>query len=338
MEYESSQSKPVKRKMEREHEITKHGKLEETYAKRKKGCNVNEDHHLGFCNLYEISYYDCLKLTFKPEKPESPISEVFVKLVNIAVNRIILEVRHFDLNEELRYNKVTDIVALIEESRLILTNPKKKRIYDQFLKFKLTHELAIIDSHFDGFTQLVAVFKSRKDEIQKLLQTFFTTIPSAFDLSQIDDPEIILLRNITERSKQLLKGNIKRNAKKREIKHRSTILNRIQIDWKLFASEVDLSREEIANVIKTDFEKYGEIKFIFICPVEKNKVVVEYTSSDSVQKAIKGNASQQNRYTVTEFLVTRYYSTTLLKTMNNKVKELSKKLQNINKSLLSSLN
>lgn len=332
MEYK----KPTKRKIEHEKETAKYGKSEEDLlpenSKKKKQCHFENPLHLGFCNLNEISYYDCLKLKFDPDKR---FSIDFIKSVNIAVNKTLVEVRPLKLNENLFQNKVSDIIALIENARFVLTNSNRKTKYDIIIKEKLNDKLNVIDDFIPQTIETGNLLQSKIKEFRNFIIRFPTKFSDAFDESKINDPDIILMRNIDVRVKILFLETLNKNSKKRQIKQRSSTMNRIQIDWPLFDTEVNMSREDIAeNVIKREFEKFGEIKSVFICPMEKNRAIVEYFNVDSVRKALSENESKNTRYTVKEFLVSSYYSPTLMLTMENKINDLSKKIENVNSSLL----
>ncbi|UZE89773.1 bJDP [Parapoynx stagnalis nucleopolyhedrovirus] len=337
MEYEQSpppQSKSSKRKIvSQKNDDEESAKLNrsEREAKKRKKCHFKTTLHLGFCKLNEISYYECLKLNFN-----NKFSKEFTNKINEAANNIILEVRNKTLKDTLHNNKVSDIVAVIESARSTLTNANVKIKYDTIVDIKGKQNLNIMDENILQVNKLADPLRIAIKELSDFVRNFPTVFITNYDENLIDNPDIILKRNILVRNKILLTEELKRNAVNRQVRQRSSTMNRVQVDFTMFASEVNMSKEQIENqIIKPEFEKFGIIKSILICPMDKNRAIVEYVNSESVRRAIKESAeNKDSRFNVKEFLTSDYFSPTLIRTMENKLNDLSNKLEQLRNSLL----
>jgi RNA recognition motif. (a.k.a. RRM, RBD, or RNP domain) len=336
MEYEEtllSQSKSSKRKIAHQEEAEP-AKLSKSEVKRRKKCHFKNALHLGFCKLDEINYYECLKLEFG-----DTFSKDFIIKVNEATNNIILEVRNKNLKEVLHNNKVSNIVKLIESSRSTLTDNNTKQKYDTIIKAKLKTSdiLNEMDKKILQVNKMADAFHSSITDLKELIAKFNSPSPSMYYYSEnlIDGSNIILKGNIFVRNKILLTEEIKRNSIITQRTKRLSTMNRVQIDFKLSDDEKPMSREYIENkVIKPAFEKFGAIKSILICPLKKDRAIVEYVTSDSVQRAIDITKQDlQNRFTVKEFLTSDYFSPTLITTMEIKVNKLANELKQLQNSL-----
>ncbi|ANF29737.1 djbp [Catopsilia pomona nucleopolyhedrovirus] len=286
---------------------------------------------LGYCRLDEISYYQSLKLKFNPNQTTT---KNFILKVNSAANAIVEQVRQYNSVDDKHYfNTVRDVLVLIENARVTLTDANKKARYDNVLKIKNATELhscnRIVESLFYISGQLGAEIKQLQLSIGN-----FLAVRTDIDFSEMYNPRIVSHQFIPRLAESMYEQMIAENTKK--IVKRPTTMNRLQIDWPLpLPEEESMTREQIAEqIIRPNFSKYGEIKFIYVCPMNKTRAIVEYATFESVQNAmdaIKNDGSI--RFSVKEFLISHYYNNSLFETINEKINNIQQNLNELKNNM-----
>lgn len=145
-----------------------------------KRIRQNEHYHaknesfLGFCNLEEIDYYQCLKMQYVPDQK---FDNDFILTVYRMANVVTKQVRPYNsIDEKHHYNTVRNVLILIKNARLVLSNSVKKQYYDDVLNLK-KYRLGIVRSiDYSLFTNW-RIYKWRNTKTQKSFGQFFTNKP-----------------------------------------------------------------------------------------------------------------------------------------------------------------
>nr|WRK23849.1 hypothetical protein [Bombyx mori nucleopolyhedrovirus] len=301
-----------------------------------KRIRQNEHYHaknesfLGFCNLEEIDYYQCLKMQYVLDQK---FDNDFILTVYRMANVVAKQVRPYNsIDEKHHYNTVRNVLILIKNARLVLSNSVKKQYYDDVLNLKKNTDLESYDPLITVFLQIGESINEEIQKLRKALVNFFTNKP---DKSDINNPDVVSYQFIFDRVQKLYNREIKQKTKTIIVK-RPTTMNRIQIDWKPHSEdEQKMTKQEIAeNIVKPCFEQFGTILHIYVCPLNHNRIIVEYANSESVQKAMTVN-DDDARFTVTEFSVVQYYNVAKTEMVNQRIDIISKNIEDLKNSLKS---
>ncbi|AKN81060.1 hypothetical protein [Lonomia obliqua multiple nucleopolyhedrovirus] len=286
---------------------------------------------LGVCDLDEISYYNCLRIPFEPKQI---LNEDYILTINRLVNDAIVQVRPYQLTDVIQKNKVLDILTLIDSARTVLYRQVKKEKYDEIILFKNQNQLNLYDDLILELANIGDLFKRQLFILQNDINNFLTEFKSDVQMYDIDDSSLVLKQFVLIRVKILFTNLMRDKTKLLKIK-RSTTLNRLQVDWPILLPEEEtMTREEIANVIKRDFEQFGEIKFVYVCPINKTRAIIEFATSESVNAALSVNNDNSNRYKAQEFIIANYYSPTLFQTMRNKIENINQQIDILKNNII----
>lgn len=294
-------------------------------------CHSDIDDFLGYCKLDEISYYECLKIKFKTDQK---IDTQFILKIYKNINLIIKQIRSYNTIEEKHYfNTVQDILLLIECARYTLTNIKLKKKYDNIIEKKNITKSNTFDHLLENLLTIKNQFEQEFNKLQENIINF-TLTQININFSQIYNIQIISQQFIPKLINEILEQKIKQKTIK--IIKRPTTMNRLQINWPIpLPGEENMTEEEIKEyIIKPNFLKFGEIKFIYVCPVDKTCTIIEYVNSESVQKAINEiNNDRTNRFTVREYSVAHYFNRTLFNTIETKILYLQEDISRLKNNL-----
>ncbi|AGR57135.1 DnaJ domain protein [Choristoneura rosaceana nucleopolyhedrovirus] len=271
--------------------------------KRTKGVLLGPD-FLGTCSLREINYYEALQFEFK-EKQEMTHAD-FVLLVVKNTNIVVQQVRKYPKVTDMHVNNVVnDVLILIKHARSVLMNENKKRRYDKIIIKKNSQELKYFDS-------LMFRLDSTCDDLSSALQEFKNKLQS-FTTPTLNPTLKNLLMEALEEWLVAQRVKIKR----------PTSANRVLITWPPFDEELNFNKEQIKELIYENFKVYGDIVNVYICDINRYTAIVEYAKLEGQQKAINENKSSQVRYTVTEYMLTKYYNTHVRKRLHENMKKIS---------------
>lgn len=170
------------------------------------------------------------------------------------------------------------------------------------------------------------------NEIKKITNktiNFFINTP---DKLEIKNPNIVSNQFIYTKIQELFNKTITEKTKTILVK-RPTTMNRIQIDWKTpTENEQKLTRQEIADkIVKPCFEQFGKILHLYVCPLNHNRIIIEYANSNSVQNAMVVN--EKPRFAVKEFSVVQYYNMTKTEMVNQRYNTINKHIEQLKRSL-----
>ncbi|ABL75988.1 Mv-ORF36 peptide [Maruca vitrata nucleopolyhedrovirus] len=292
-------------------------------------CSARNESFLGFCNLEEIDYYQCLKMQYVPDRK---FDVNFILTVYRMANVVTKQVRPYNsVDEKHHYNTVRNVLILIKNARLVLTDSVKKQYYDDVLKLKKSSDLESYNPLTTVFLQVAESFNTLIQKLRKIFVDFYTNKP---DKSDINNPNIVSYQFIFIRVQKLYNRAIKQKTKTITVK-RPTTMNRIQIDWKsLSEEEQKMTRQEITEkIVKPCFEQFGTILHVYVCPLKHNRIIVEYANSESVQNAMVVN--EGTRFTITEFSVVRYYNMVKTEMANRRIDIINKDISILRNALKS---
>ncbi|AVA31183.1 djbp [Oxyplax ochracea nucleopolyhedrovirus] len=282
-----------------------------TFKKRiyeKYFCNTSDENFLGKCNLKQIDYYESLNLDFKNCKN---FTNNFVLKINKKVNEVVKQIRKYsNVNEIHINNPVYEVLTLIKNARYTLSNELTKNKYDKILEKKYEFKKKMFASY-----QMDDIFIIQ-DKLQNTL--VFVT----------DKLNTFVVQNFFPNIHNFLEEYIEQESKT-FIVTRPTSMNRIQVEWTLFENEKTMTRSEIGDMIKSYFSKFGNIVLVYVCPLIKNKVIIEYDTLEAVKEALKINNDPLVRYKVKEFLLIKYYNSNLLKNIEEKINTLNKNITSL---------
>ncbi|AGA16202.1 hypothetical protein [Thysanoplusia orichalcea nucleopolyhedrovirus] len=292
-------------------------------------CHDKNESFLGFCDLQEIDYYQCLKIKYSPNQK---FSINFVLTVYRMANVVAKQVRPYNsLDENHHFNTVRNVLILIKNARDVLSNKTKKKLYDDVLILKKEIDLESYDPLIEVILQIGEIIIRQIQKLRTSMADFFTNKP---DMANINNPSIISNQFIFARLQNLYNSAIQQKTKTILVK-RPTTMNRIQIDWKtLSENEQKMTRQEIAEkIVKPCFEQFGTILHIYVCPLKHNRIIIEYANSESVQKAMAVN--KDTRFTATEFSIVQYYDMAKTELVNQRIETANKNIKELRKTLQS---
>jgi hypothetical protein len=281
--------------------------------KQNKTCNLSDDEFLGFCRLDEINYYEALKLNFDPK---TPFNENFVLLVIRMANVVTKQIRKYrNLTDIHHQNLVHNVLIMIEHARTVLTHKNKKDIYDKILTSKITNVIKICDTYMKRLQQVNKELTEAKVNLINQIKTFES--PSS---------KMALVSTVKEQLQKWLQS-------KPVVKKRSTTMNRILVKWALFPNQLNYNKHHIEQELREYFEQFGTIVNVYVCDIETSSAIIEYTTINAQQKAIKESKSRDVHYNVTEYILTDFYNSQLRAKLRDKFNSMNSQLDNLESDL-----
>ncbi|AGR56988.1 DnaJ domain protein [Choristoneura occidentalis alphabaculovirus] len=272
-------------------------------------CSLQNNDFLGLCSLQEIDYYCALKLNFEQGQEAVQNDADFALLVARQTNVVVKQVRKYSKLTDVHHNnKVHNVLILLQHARTVLMDKNKKRRYDSIIFHKNAKVLKICDTLMNQLNKINA------DLLTAL--TIFKNSMALFDISNV------ITRTLSEALENWL-------AAQPVVMERPSSTNRVLITWIPHLGEKTFDKQQKKDLILNNFLIYGEIKNVYVCDIDENKntAIVEYKTQEAQGQAIEQSRSRDVRFTVTEYMLTKFYNSSLraelLKDMDNLNKRLS---------------
>ncbi|QDL57054.1 BJDP [Dione juno nucleopolyhedrovirus] len=275
-------------------------------AKQNRVCSLRDNDFLGLCSLSEINYYEALKLDF--DSPRSETGGEFALLVAKRANFVTAQVRAYSKVTDLHHNNaVHDVLILIDRARSVIMDDRKRQRYDRILFHKNENVLKICDTFIGQFKQT---------------HTDLTTVLAAFEsqlAAFVDKPQNVLSHALTETLENWL-------AIQPVLPARSTSTNRVLITWVPFPDEQAFTREQTEQLIVENFKIFGDIVNVHVYDIDANTAIVEYKTQAAQREAIERNKSNQVRFSVSEYMLKKFYNSQLRAKMRDNINKIDNQL------------
>ena len=273
------------------------------YKKRK--------NNLRLSNLNIISYYDIINMKFDKNQI---VDEKFILKVFRNVNQSIIPVKKNN-KPIMGENLLSEILYVVERARIVLTNQTKKKKYDEILNYKNKIGVKFCDTAVKELADIRA-------QIENVGQTLYKSI---------GDDSVVSKPSAVHRIRMAVKKILEEESKKPVKVKRPLSANRIQINTTLKPEEMNMTRDEIEQVYRIDFQNYGQINLIYVCPALKERAIIEFCTLEAITEALK---RPPLRYTVKEFTIANFYSPVLFNTIDDKINYLNNKIEELKNYLI----
>jgi hypothetical protein len=264
-------------------------------------CDKNNKEYLGYCNLEVEDFYFILNINYLSE-----FNETFVLDVLEAANTSVLPVKAYV--DRMHNNDVGEILTVIEQARLALTDETKKKLYDRILHEKYSETIANLKSD----TSLIAA--NMMDQFKTILQHVHIEM------------EILMNRNenMIQYIYDMWRGSIDLQVKENFKPSRRTGSNRIQVKFKRNVKHYTV--DNLKDQLVRDFQKFGTIDHVYIHPSYKSRAIVTFNTLSGMVSALEWS---NPNYEIKEFSYTTFYDTRFFQSYQNKLNKLNEELQQL---------
>ncbi|BBU37581.1 DnaJ domain protein [Choristoneura diversana nucleopolyhedrovirus] len=286
-------------------------------AKQNKICSSRNNDFLGFCSLQEIDYYFALKLDFEQHRHEAAQNNAdFALLVAKKTNVVARQVRKYSkLTAAHHNNAVHDVLILIQHARTVLMDKNKQRRYDNIIFHKNAKVLKIFDTLINQLDQV-------NDDLPTALTVFENSVQ--FFNAGIEN---VITSTLSEALENWL-------AAQPVVMKKPTSTNRVLITWISLLTEQNFDKQQKKELIIKEFSIYGEIVNVYVCDIDNNTAIVEYKTPEAQRQAIDQNQSQEVRFTVTEYMLTKFYNSRLRAKLRDEMNIISGRLSDMQQHLM----